>query len=112
MMMSGCDAQRICPDVLLPAVVVEVVDADTGEYIAGDASGYIQDRGYADALVPHASTIDGVLMSLQGGLGRPGTYTVFVEVPGYQRWEREEVRVETQLCGVRPTELTAEMVRS
>lgn len=109
---TGCDShseQVICPAVILPAVVVEVRDTDTGGYMADRTSGYIQERGYADPFVPHSVSASGVLRTLQAGMGRAGTYLVLLEADGYATWERDNVVVSTDVCGVVTERLTAEM---
>lgn len=44
---------------------------------------------------------------LIGAWERPGTYTVTVDKPGYERWVREQVEVEAGECHVVPVRLEA-----
>jgi hypothetical protein len=111
---GGCDSfseNVACPAVVWPAIAVEVRDAGTGAYVAGSASGYIRDGEFVDELVPYVFTGTGVVRSLQAGLGRPGTYDVFLEAPGYAPFEARDVLVGTDICGVVTTNINAELHR-
>lgn len=94
-----------CPASLVPAVVVEVRDAQTGAPRAEGARGAVQDGAYVDSLKPFE-----VSLSLQGAFERPGTYAVEVHRAGYQTWTVSGVRVSKQRCGVATVRLLANLV--
>ena len=108
----GCDATSpgVCPDIVEPAIVVQVTDARTGHFIAADAEGVIVEGTYRDSLRHFATTPSTrvvVIRSLAAGLERPGTYDVFVDREGYESWSREDVHVQSGECGPETEHLEA-----
>ena len=112
---SGCSsatAVNACPAVIAPAIVVEVKDSRTGNPIAQGARGVVREGSYVDSLKPFAgiSSDPATLTSLQGAAGRPGTYTVTVEKPGYLIWSQTAVKAADDQCGVRTVALIADLI--
>ena len=102
---TGCDeifGDTVCTASAEPAVVVEVVDADTDDAIT-DAIVWVQDGEFVD-------TLDFNEGLAAGAHERPGTYDVHVEAEGYAPWSQEDVVVRDGECHVRTRELTAELV--
>ena len=95
--LAACDTggAGICPAVIAPAVVVNVLDATTGGPVAEGAIAVARDGAFADTLQVSAYGSDGqdVVVSLAGAWGRAGEYRVTVERAGYARWERSGVVV-------------------
>ena len=77
-----------CPAVSLPAVVVRVTDAATGEPLAEGTTALARDGAFADTLRQFEVNDALVLVSLAGASGRIGEYRVTAERAGYERWER------------------------
>lgn len=109
---TGCTTEPVpCLGVVHPAIVVDVVDSQTGELLQ-QVSGFIEDGDYVDSLVPLSFLADNAVRSWQAGFGRPGKYDVQVDHPGYQTWRVEGVEVESLRCGPETAEVRAEMVSS
>jgi hypothetical protein len=117
---AGCSGLGYgCAASVSPAIIVVIKDAETGAPAAEGAVGTIRDGTYAETLQVYVTTSPtppetiGTPLSLSGGVGRPGTYTVRVEKPGYQAWERMGVRARPAQCGVVSTvNLVADLQKS
>lgn len=110
-LLIGCDGGTgpvgvNCPDIATPGVVVTVLDASTGEADATGARGIVRDGAYSDSLRRSSMLASGRLVSLEAAIGRPGTYTVRVERPGYHAAERTGVVAAAAPCGVVTAEVT------
>jgi len=109
----GCEETivdpRMCPDIVEPAVVVEVRNAETGAFEADSALGVLRDGEYVDTMRVSGVTSDGIPRSLQGAMERAGTYDVRVEKDGFRLWTRENITVESGDCGPQTRRLTAEL---
>lgn len=90
-------------------MIVEVRNAVTDDPEAENATGVLIDGEYTDSLQVDEETGEGIPLSLAGGLGRAGTYTVRVEKPGFQTWTREDVDVDDGECGPETERLTARL---
>lgn len=110
LLLAGCDfGNPICDAAVEPAVIVEVRNAVTDDPEAENATGVLIDGEYTDSLQVDEETGEGIPLSLAGGLGRAGTYTVRVEKPGLQTWTREDVDVDDGECGPETERLTARL---
>ena len=79
---------------------VEVRDAQTEELRADSARAVVQDGAFTDSLlIVRYEGPDIVPAALGGVYGRPGTYTLRIERPGYQLWDTAGVRVIADECG-------------
>ena len=101
-----------CTADVRPGIVVRIRDASTGDPVAGQAIGQVEDRRYVDSL--HAYGFEGtpsVMVSRAGAFERPGTYEVTVFANGYHPWIREDVRVDETRdgCHVLTVELEADL---
>ncbi len=107
----GDSAGAVCPPVETLAVEVEVRDAQTEEFRADSARGVAQDGTYTDSLmIVRYDGADMVPAALGGAYGRPGTYTLRIERPGYQPWDTAGVRVIAGECGPITVHLLARLV--
>ena len=109
-LLGGCGRDRNDIDCTLmaePGIVVEVVDRDTGAFIAWEATGNVRDGAYVDTL--HAYESD---RSLAGAYERAGTYDITVTHIGYQDWSRFGVEVTGGTCHVHTERVIAEMIPS
>ena len=92
--LAGCDVDGYtCPDVVLPAVVVGVADAATGDPLAEGSVAVARDGAFADTLRRYEVNDDLDVVSLAGAFGRAGVYEVTVERAGYEPWARSGVVV-------------------
>lgn len=110
-MVAGCDGWptgHACTFDVVPAIVVEIYDGDTGEPAAYAAVGYVQDGDYTDALTPY-SGLDSRMVSRRAADERPGKYDVFVSHEGYADWLRPDVRVGKGSCHVKTVRLRADL---
>lgn len=107
----GCDALvgTDCHTGISPAIVVEIVDAESGLPAAAEARGTVQDGTYSDSLTAYASRADGTLISRQAAIGRPGEYLVEISHPGYASWAAGPVRVLKGGCTVQTVTMQAEL---
>ena len=104
-------APRLCTEILVAGLVVEVRDARTGLPAAYDASGTITDGAYKETLSVEGgmtTTPDKALL-LVGAWERPGIYDVVVEKPGYRAWSMSQVAVITDECHVLTVHLQADL---
>ncbi len=111
LLLTGCDAWfgTYCTAEAVPALEVEVRDAETDAFVAGGATAVARDGAYADALIAHGATGDGTITTLGGAYERPGTYVVTVEHPDYRTWQRAGVRVREDECHVETIRLRADL---
>lgn len=111
--LGGCEITEpvTCPGTVEPAIVVEILDAQTGEPVADSARGIVRDGVFQDSLVAHGFNSEMVMVSRRAAYEREGTYAVFVSHPHYELWAREDVRVRNGKCNVETVTLRAEMDR-
>ncbi len=96
----GDSSGPVCLPVERLAVEVEARDAQTGALRADSARGVAQDGTFTDSLlIVRYEGADIVPAALGGAYGRPGTYTLRIERPGYQLWDTAGVRVIADECG-------------
>ena len=98
-----------CPDVIIPAIEVVVVDARTGLPQANGALGLVRDGAYTDSLQIFRWN-GNTPTTLGAAEGRRGTYAVQVERDGYGPWQRTGITPRVGACGVETTTLRAELV--
>ncbi len=103
---AGCRAQepRVCTDILVPGILVDVRDSITDAYVGPQARISATSGWYLNVVVTQDD--DGPF-----GLAheRPGTYTVTVDKTGYTQWRRTGVEVTADGCHVRTVELIARL---
>ena len=109
----GDSGGPVCPPVEVLAVEVEVRDAQTEEFRADSARGVAQDGTFIDSLlIVRYEGADMVPAALGGAYGRPGTYALRIERPGYQPWDTAGVRVIADECGPITVHLLARLLRA
>ena len=109
---STTDPPGPCTADLRPGIVVTIRDANTGEAVAGQAMGQVEDSRYVDSLRAYAfEGTPSVMLSRAAAFERPGTYEVTVFADGYQPWVRDGVRVDETRdgCHVLTVELEADL---
>lgn len=100
----GCDfGNPTCTAEAVPGLVIEVRDADAGELTADDVLGIARDGSFVDTLEVFALAPD--MLELYGAVERSGRYDITISKPGYQTWQRDNVRVTADECHVRTVEL-------
>ncbi|WP_141491513.1 carboxypeptidase-like regulatory domain-containing protein [Longimonas halophila] len=108
---TGCDLtdNPLCPAVIEPAVVVEVRNAVSGGLEADGVTGTLTDGAVRDTMIVAEANGEGETISLQGALGRPGTYEVTITKDGFEPWVRSGIEVAEGECNVQTARLTAEL---
>jgi len=67
------------------------------------------DGAVRDTMTVAEANGEGETISLQGALGRPGTYEVTITKDGFEPWVRSGIEVTEGKCNVQTEQLTAEM---
>lgn len=111
---AGCNITEpyACTASVEPGIVVEIVDAQTGDPIAASARGLVRDGLFEDSLAPYRFNGEMVMVARRAADEREGTYSVFVSHPDYDLWAREGVRVRDGGCHVETVTLRAELERA
>ena len=110
---AGSTDPRLCPASIDRGVEVRVTDAETGLPAASGVRGVVSDGPYVDSLrvVGWTGTpASGTATTVGAAEERPGTYTVRIERPGYAVWERANIVVESNACGVITRRLDAALI--
>lgn len=106
---AGCEdtgTGAICPDVAVPSIELQVVDAATGaNLVPGMAAGWVSGQTAGPFVGSDPLGTEVV------AYGPPGRYSVIVQHPGYVAWGRDDIRVAPGTCGPRTVSLRAAMVR-
>lgn len=92
-----------CTANVVPAVVVRIVDAQSGAPLAAGATGIVRDGSFWDRLRPSGFITVGdsvIMVSRQAADEHPGTYRVEVFHPGYAPAVLDGVSVEPGACHV------------
>ena len=106
--LSACaDLPTTCTSDPKYTMRIEVRDARTGAPLAYGSTGTIRDGGYVEQMTSSEGMI--YLWAGSGDAGRPGTYDVTIERPGYETWRRSDVRVSGNHCGPRVVDLVANL---
>jgi hypothetical protein len=108
------DPQGACPGPLLAAIQLEIRDLETGLPAACGSTATVVDGAFTETQTrescdsPNSPVPDPLLPLLMTfAFGRPGTYDITIEKPGYKVWRTEGVRVGSNVCGVSPVTLQA-----
>jgi hypothetical protein len=104
-------SDRMCTLEYRPGLLVHIRDAATHWPISGGATVIARDGAFVDTLHYADFTASGDVLSLAGAYDRPGTYSVWVEHPGYIPREWPEAVVSEGPCGIRTLALVADLVR-
>lgn len=96
-----------CADIGVPALTLIALDAISRQPIAGRALVIARDGPYADTAVAIGTP------PLYGmAYNRPGTYTVTVQLAGYEPWRLEGIVAPRGLCNVVRVPLAAMLFQS
>lgn len=107
---SGCDilSGHDCTQEVVPGLVLEIVDAATGAWVADSAHTEIRDGDYRHTL--EGCAFDGATMTSRcGAYERPGRYSISVAQPKFEAWA-DEVEVKDGECHVRRQDVRVELV--
>ena len=102
-----------CTGISTPGIVVYIQHAITGEPLAAEARGAVQDGVYVDSLRPGAFsgfTRPPTMVSRKAAHERPGTYLVQVVHEGFEPYIKDGIRVEAGICHVWTQYLYADLV--
>jgi hypothetical protein len=99
----------ICTAESRPALVIEVRDRVSNQFIPALARGVVQDGAFQDSLRLSGMTGDDppVPVSYAAAFERRGVYTVSLQVDGYHRWDTSGIAVSRDECHVRTVGLSA-----
>jgi hypothetical protein len=104
---TACDDDSsdnlVCTTEAIPAILVEVRDAQTGEPAAELAAGSVSAPGFEQDL--HRTDP----LHLAGAYERPGTYRVRITASGYLPLEFDQVRARPGVCHVQGALLRADL---
>lgn len=104
--LAACgDSPTLCPDEVRPMMLIQVQDASTGQSGSEGAGGSITEGSFTSPLVRYDADRLAPLAT-----GRPGTYTVVVQKPGFQTWTRTGIQVDADACGTETVHLEAFLV--
>jgi predicted small lipoprotein YifL len=113
--LAGCEllseGPTTCPAVVEPAIVVEVQNQNTGEYIGTEVEGYITDGSKRDSLRKSgiAQTTPTLIVESLAAGSEGGTYDVYLESTSYESWSRKDVEVDEGECGAETVKLEAKL---
>jgi len=115
-LLNGCDDSNNndsdnvnCPDVVSPALTIEVKDKNTGDFIGCGATVIIEDTGYSEEVINEVTGSCDNSTLYQGAYERDGVYDVHVSQEGYLDWSTYSVEVTSGVCGVSTVHLIAEL---
>ncbi|MBI3504381.1 MAG: hypothetical protein HY059_06030 [Proteobacteria bacterium] len=86
-----------CPQVLLPAIAISVIDAHTLSAPAAQSKVYLADGSFRDSSITYTDPAGAHKAFV--AYGRPGRYSVLVQTPGYADWNASGVDVQADACG-------------
>ena len=101
MVLSSCqETFRACTTQYVPAIELEIYDAETGEFATGGSKVVIRDGDYIEvhSIPEHSSP--GFYYYVAGAYERPGVYRITVRRPGYQGWALSDLVVLKNECHV------------
>ena len=109
LVVGGCDVvdlvtPPICTADIRPAISITPLDASTNTIVQAAGKAVARDGAYADSTT-HATPAYHLAPE------RAGTYSVSVEVAGYQRWQLDRVVVGRDECHVITMPLAARLNR-
>jgi hypothetical protein len=101
-----------CNDEWVPAVIVDVYDAMSGQPAAAGARGFVLEGTYSDSLrlAGEGARVPGPAVSLYAAWERPGTYDVYLIKDGFVPWTRRNVQAPQSGCHPATARLRAELV--
>ena len=114
-LLAGCDmpgAPGACTAHVAPAIIVEVLDAETEAPAAEGVEGWVFDGSYSDSLRLSGMTSTYEWLTLSGAPERPGEYLIRLRKPGYQDWVMSHVRVGRDECHVLTRTVVARLQRA
>lgn len=107
-LLSACPT-GMCDTSIVPSIVVEIRDAESGAPAATGATAVAVSVSDRITLEPYGMDQEGDLVSLATPGERPGDFTVRVTKTGYAEWEREGVRIPERDCHTNQAVLDARL---
>lgn len=104
----GCESSTVCATLPAPALRITVVDSITQAVPIAVSTLTVQDGTYRE-VASDSDAQRGAPYEFQVGNGRPGTYAVLIETPGYQDWRTADVVVRAGRCGPEAVSLRANL---
>ena len=106
----GCDDNEepySCTNNVAPALTIEIIDKETGDYIACNARAVIEDNGFSEEVTSlDYGGCDNSLI-LQGAYERGGVYNVHIYKEGYLDWSIYNIPVTENKCHVNTVHIIA-----
>jgi hypothetical protein len=99
--LCACDQSKstdpiVCDSILRVGLAITAFDAGTNTVISANGTAIAREGSFVDS----ASNIPSHSPSFALAFGRPGTYSVRVNVGGYAPWQLDRVVVSSDQCGV------------
>jgi hypothetical protein len=110
-MFAACsEPSFICTDESRPAIVVEIRNRVSDEYLSVVPKGVVRDGAFEDSLVTAGETLEATrVATMSAAHERAGTYLVQLEADGYLPWDTSNVRVFADECHVITEEFIARL---
>ena len=102
---AGVEPTGVCTDEARAGISVSPLDAKTGEPVSVVGAVTAREGNYSET----AKAMRQPSPIYYAAYERPGTYTVTVNVPGYQEWQLTGVRVTRDACHVATVPLAARL---
>ena len=102
-----------CPAIVKPALVLRVLDRDTGAPLATGTTAIATEGAWSQPFRgPFGTVTDTLSYPFSAADERPGTYVVEVRTPGYATLTIRNVTARRGQCGVNTVQVTARLSRA
>jgi len=109
---SACRSDSIvpidCPEIARPGISLIALDRATAEPVRVKGTLVVREGSFAET----ATNAPPVELTFYAAYERPGTYTVTLEIPGYETWRLDGVVVNANKCSVNTVPLAAQISKS
>ena len=110
--LAACDQSLsfVCPQSQQPAVLLQVIDGTTQQFVADQASGWYTVGTVTDSLrhTQRPRGAESIESNTQlAAFGPPGVYELRVQRPGHVDWVRSNLVVGASECGPATVRITA-----
>ncbi len=104
--LAACDQSLsfVCPDSQQPAVLLQVIDANSQQSVSAEVTGWWTVGAVSDSL-RHMPRSEGVVEL--AAYGPAGVYQLRVQRPGHPEWTRTNLVVPESACGPATVRITA-----
>jgi hypothetical protein len=104
---TGVEPIGTCTDEARAGISVSTLDAKSGQPVSVVGTVIVREGQYSETAAASAQPV----LTYYAAYERPGTYTVTVNVQGYQQWQLSGVRVTRHACHVGTVPLAAQLTR-